>query len=154
MTTVDQHPPSGRAEMSLLGRSFVLLLILGVCQLLLGSLAFSLAGRSGLWASLVAFLTSVVGGWMALLVVDFLGWLLRDEAAAFAPAVFGMLVRGGVSLSVCAIAYGFRFSVSQQGLAFYVLAFYMVTLAVETGFAVRQFSEMNFRARHTAKGQA
>lgn len=155
MSTIDDHPRGADSVvMSLLKRSLFLLIVLVLCGFILGAIAFSRDGHAGLSASNTALLTSVVGGWLALLVGDFLGWLLSKEVAAFAHAVFGMLVRASVSLAVCAVAYGFQFSVSEHGLVFYVLAFYMVTLTVETGFSVRQLSTVDFVASDSAKGQA
>lgn len=139
MATGKADPPNLPAGFSLFKRSAYLLLCLLMLEIPLGGIAFSLGGLAGLTASLVALLSCVAGGFIALVVGDVLGAILVDEVAAFAHCVFGMLVRAAVGLSVCAVAYGFKFSVSEHGLVYYVLVFYMMTLAVETVFAVRQF---------------
>ena len=88
-----------------------------------------------------ALLTCVFGGCLALACGDFFCWLLHKQFAGFAQAVFGMMIRGGVSLGACALVYGFGLPASQHGFVFYVLVFYMITLSLETVMAVRQFSD-------------
>jgi hypothetical protein len=141
-----------RWRLSLLKRSSILLACLFLVEILLGGLAFAIDGSAGLSASLFALFSCVVGGLLALLVGDALVAILAEEVASFAQAVFGMLVRAAFGLGVCMIAYGFGLSVSEKGLAFYVLAFYMVTLTVETGFAVRQFGRSGLAVSPRVEG--
>lgn len=130
--------------LSLLRRGAILLGCLMLFEIPLGSIAFFVDRFGGVSATLAALFSSVVGGLLALAVSDLMSRLLRDEMVAFAQAVSGMLVRVAVGLAVCAVAYGFRISVSGYGLVYYVLVFYMLTLAVETGFVVRQYGGVRF----------
>lgn len=144
----------GLPKWSLLKRFFLLLLILALLEIPLGLLAFSVDGWPGVSASMAALLSCLIGGWVALAVCDFLTWLLKDEFAAFAGVVAGMLIRAGIGLAVCALAYGLRLPAARHGLVFYVLAFYMLALAVESWFAIRRFSDMEVVALSTGKEQA
>jgi hypothetical protein len=59
------------------------------------------------------------------------------EMALFNMLV-GMFVRMFVPLGVCLMIYARRGVLVDAGLVFYVLIFYMISLAIETGFLVRQ----------------
>lgn len=125
--------------LSIFRRGAVLILFLLLLEVPIGATAFFIEGTGGLWASLVAMIACGVGGLLALVLCDLLAVTLRDELVAFAQAVSGMLGRAAIGLGVCAIGYGLALPVSESGLAFYVLAFYMLTLAVETAFLVQEF---------------
>lgn len=145
MTTPANQPPGQILPpvrpSSFLKRSLGLLIALLGAQVLLGSLALATGSTGSLLASFAALLTSIAGGCIALMMGDFLCWLLHQQFAGFAQAVCGMLVRASVSLGACAVVYGFSLGPAQHGFVFFVLVYYMVTLTVETVFAVRQFSE-------------
>ena len=131
-------------SMSLLKRCLILVACLTILEILLGAIALLLDGTNGLFATLVALLSSFVGGFLALVLGDVTARRLREEMVAFAQAVSGMFVRATVGLVVCGVAYGFSLPVSNNGLVYYVLAFYMLTLAVETWFLVSQSARPAF----------
>lgn len=132
------HATAREPGMSLLKRSLFLLACLALLEVLLGGVGLFLDGARGLSATLIALFSSLFGGFVALVISDMMAKRLRDEMVAFAQAVSGMFVRVTVGLVVYAVAYGFKLPISGNGLVYYLLAFYMLTLAVETGFLVWQ----------------
>jgi hypothetical protein len=90
-------------------------------------------GTPGLWAAAVAALICLAAGMMALGLIERL-----SASNPLASALGGMTLRMVVPLSAVAAVYWWDGPLTETGMVFYVLAFYMITLAVETYLAVRK----------------
>jgi hypothetical protein len=90
-------------------------------------------GMPGLWAAAVAALICLAAGMMALGLIERL-----SASNPLASALGGMTLRMVVPLSAVAAVYWWDGPLTETGMVFYVLAFYMITLAVETYLAVRK----------------
>ena len=90
-------------------------------------------GMLGLWAAAVAALICLAAGMMALGLIEGL-----SASNPLASALGGMTLRMVVPLSAVAAVYWWDGPLAETGMVFYVLAFYMITLAVETYLAVRK----------------
>ena len=97
-------------------------------------IAFSASGQAGLIAGLFAALVCLVPG----LVTLALGEVFRGPNFALFNVLFGMLIRMGVPLAVCAAVYALGGPLVDGGMVFSLLAFYPVMLLVETLLLVAQ----------------
>ena len=109
-----------------------------IASVLLGYIAIApvavwTQGTPGLWSAAVAALICLVAGMMALGLVERLS--TRNPLASL---LGGMAVRMVVPLSAIAAVYSWGGPLAETGMVFYVLAFYMITLAAETYWAVRK----------------
>lgn len=108
---------------SLLGSAAVILPIASAWQAVSGVLSAAVAG-----------VTCLVGGLMALLPVA----RGRGPNQILAQVLWAMMARMGVPLLVCVIVYVRRGRLAEAGFVYYLLAFYLVTLIVETVLQVGQ----------------
>ena len=105
--------------------------VLAVSYLVLAPFAYRLQGGSGLSAAAVAAvvcLVSAIGGML-------LSQCLGGPNHAIAGVLSGMMLRMGLPLAVCMIVYLQSGALAEAGFVFYVLAFYLVTLAIDTWMA-------------------
>src|SRR6185369_3805902 len=99
-----------------------------VLWLLLAPLAYTISGPMGLAAAAVGAGLCVFGAELALAIAA----CFRGPAAAMYGMMLGMLVRMTIPL-ILGVTLQLKSSVlAEAGMVFYLLAFYMVTLAVET----------------------
>ncbi|MHB0955307.1 MAG: hypothetical protein ACYC6N_01170 [Pirellulaceae bacterium] len=84
--------------------------------------------QAGIISALVAWVTCFVSGWMAL----HLARLFKGPRNVVPQVLLGMLPRMGIPLGVCMIVYLRGGSIAEAGFVYYILAFYFVTLVVET----------------------
>jgi len=107
--------------------------LLGSAAVILPS-AHAWQAGSGVLSAAVAGVTCLVAGLMALL----LGACCRGPNQILAQVLLAMMARMGVPLLVCVIVYVQRGRLAEAGFVYYLLAFYLVTLIVETVLQVGQ----------------
>lgn len=112
-------------------------LLLGGCvmlvALLIAPFAVGKSGSAGLAGLAIAAAICLVAGWIA----ESLALMLHDRVMPLAAMLLGMAVRMLPPLGVCLVLAA-RGSSGRDHLAFivYLLAFYLVTLALETWLTV------------------
>ncbi len=111
-------------------------LALLVCFALLGPISFHLAGSSGLLASALAAGLCALCYALAALV----GSVLDEPDQLIARVLLSMLIRMGVPLAFCFVLYFRPGPLTQAGFVYYLLAFYMAGLLVDTLFSVVQLN--------------
>jgi hypothetical protein len=120
-----------RARLKSLGplaQSAFIALALLIGWLLLAPLAYSVSGMSGLQVSLLAGAICWLGAQFSLLISQ----LVRGEEVIFPRLVLGMTARAMVPLVLGTGLQLKNAQLASAGLIFYVLVFYMVTLAADT----------------------
>ena len=90
--------------------------------------AFIARDRAGATSAAVALVTCLVSGLLALGLVR----LFRGPNGVVPQVLLGMLPRMGIPLAVCMLVHLQGGAVADAGFVYYVLAFYFVTLVVET----------------------
>ncbi len=101
---------------------------------LLGAIGFQSAGWPGLEAAAVAAGVCLLGGVTALAASS----AIRGPEAVLYSVVFGMFFRMGFPLFVGGYLHWKGGSLAQAGVLFYILVFYLLTLAVDTILIVKQ----------------
>lgn len=105
---------------------------LGCCAVA-GPAAFLLSGRMGLGAACLAALSCYLGATGALLLAH---WF-RGPKNLLPRVLGGMFLRMTVPLAAVLGVQLTRSPLAEAGFVYYLLMFYLVTLAVETGLRVR-----------------
>lgn len=106
------------------------------CSLLLwlaaAPLADWLSGADGLWAAAAAAAATLVGGLVALVLAS----LFRGPTAAMQGMLVGMLARMVLPMAIGVALHLKVRALADAGMIFYLLVFYMATLALETALAL------------------
>ena len=124
----------GRTLRSLVAaRGAQLLIVIATSYLALAPLAYALGGGTGLLASAIAAVVCLLAGAGALVV----GNLFPGPQSVAIGALAGMLVRMAAPLLFVVIVYSQGGPLVEAGLVFYLLAYYLITLAAETWMSVR-----------------
>jgi hypothetical protein len=89
---------------------------------------YALHQRWGAISAAVAWATCVVAGLMA----QGLVWVRRAADGHGTYALWGMIARMGIPLLACLLVYWRGGPLAQAGFVYYLLAFYFVTLIVQT----------------------
>jgi len=95
---------------------------------ILAPIAYSLAAVDGLWAVAVALAATLAGGLIALL----LAALVRGPAAPMYGMLVGMMARMTVPMAIGVTLQLKVEWLADAGMIFYLLVFYLATLALET----------------------
>lgn len=123
--------PTLRARLKSLGpvaQSAFIALALLVVWLAVAPLAYGVSGMPGLQVSLLAALICWLGAQFSLLI----SLLIRGDEVIFQRLVLGMTARAMVPLVLGTGLQLKNAQLASAGLIFYVLVFYMVTLAADT----------------------
>ena len=110
---------------------FSLVIALLACAL---PVAYLLDGRSGMLAAGLAAAVCLAPSAFVLLAAN----RIRGPHRAMAALAIGMLLRLGLTLGACIAIYHRGGVLAESGFAFYILIFYMITLAADTVFLVSQ----------------
>jgi hypothetical protein len=107
-----------------------------VAALLLAAVAVgsALDGAVGIQAAALAAIVCLSGSLLGLLIVN----LARRRGQMLAGVLMSMAPRMGLPLGFCLLMHLRGGALVEAGIVFYVLAFYIVTLAVETWLLVDQ----------------
>jgi hypothetical protein len=120
----------------------------GAVALLLSPFAMVRSGSGGMTGLAIAAVICLVAGWVA----EALACLLQRSVSPLGVMLLGMTVRMLPPLGVCLVlaAQGAR---GREHLAFicYLLAFYLVTLALETWLTVKRISLTSSNLNHSAR---
>jgi hypothetical protein len=103
------------------------------CSAVAGPVAFLLSGRVGLLAACLAALSCYLGALGALLLAN---WF-RGPKNLLPRVLAGMSLRMTIPMAAVLGVQLSRSPLAEAGFVYYVLMFYLVTLAVETGLWVR-----------------
>ena len=114
------------------GRIALLALFLAAVVLAVSPLAFFLSQSGGIAAAALA----AVFVWFASALGMALGQMVRGPNQAMYNLLISMIVRMSVPLVACFLAYLSGSQLAKDGFAFYVAAFYLLALPVDTLFAV------------------
>jgi hypothetical protein len=90
--------------------------------------AYMARERAGATSAAVALVTCLVSGLLALGLVR----LFRGPNNVVPQVLLGMLPRMGIPLAVCMMVHLRGGAIADAGFVYYILAFYFVTLVVET----------------------
>ena len=126
------HVPRSLRPSSFAARVWLLLaagVLLGVP---LGIVAFLRDGKAGLGAVALAAVLCVAPGLASLKFAD----LFRGPQAAMLAMTLSMLLRMAIALGACLAIYRLGGPLTQAGFVFYLLIYYLATLAVETALVV------------------
>ncbi len=124
------------SRLGLAAQAGILCAIVSVVALPLALAAYAISGLPGVVAALVAACVCLLGGEIAL---GLCGLLARRHDALYA-VLAGMLARTSVPLLLGLGLHVLMPSLTQAGLFFYFLAFYLVILTSETILAVAHAS--------------
>ncbi len=122
------------AGLGLVAQSAVIGCALLVVWLLLAPLAIGVSGTFGLQAALLAALCCWLGAQFSLLIAA----LIRGGASLLQRILLGLVARAMFPLVVGTALHIRNPELATAGLIFYVLVFYMVTLAVDTALLIAQ----------------
>lgn len=92
--------------------------------------AYMARDRAGATSAAVALVTCLVSGLLALALG--LVRLFRGPNNVVPQVLLGMLPRMGIPLAVCMLVHLQGGAIADAGFVYYILAFYFVTLVVET----------------------
>jgi hypothetical protein len=109
-----------------------LVAITALAYAIIAPLAYHLHGYDGLRAAGVACLVCLVGAVVALFVSD----AFQNEKFAFAGVLVGTAARMVLPMLTCGAVCWRGGPLAEAGMAFYLVVFYMIILAVETWVAV------------------
>ena len=101
-----------------------------VCALLL-PIAYQWKGSPGGWSAAIAGGVCWISGLIAL-------WLVRkdEDPTSVGRMLWGMLPRMGIPLAACLGVHIHGGTLAKSGFVYYILVFYLVMLAVETGLMI------------------
>jgi len=115
-------------QLGLVAQAGALCAVLAVLWALVSPLAFSLSGVAGLWAVAVGAGATLLGGLVALLLAS----LCYGPAAPMYGMLVGMMARMIVPMAIGVVVQLKVEWLADAGMIFYLLVFYMATLALET----------------------
>lgn len=110
------------------GRTSVLVGVLGTVGSVLVSGAAVVHGWAGAVTAATAWCICLTGGVLSLRLCE----CRRDPEHVMQQVMWGLLLRMGLPLLACVGAYLHGGMLAQAGFVYYIMAFYFVTLAVET----------------------
>jgi hypothetical protein len=110
------------------GRALLLLGSLLVSAAVVVPCAYAAEQHWGVLSAVVAMATCLGGGFLALWLVQ----LCQGPGSVMPQVLLGMFARMGIPLLVCIIVYLQGGRLAEAGFVYYLLAFYFVTLIVET----------------------
>ncbi|MBN2475769.1 MAG: hypothetical protein JXB62_14250 [Pirellulales bacterium] len=119
-------------RLGLAARVGVLLSVAAVTYAIAASVGWHVSGPVGLGASAVAAGVCLLGATLALVI----SYWLRDPASALYGMLFGMLFRMGIPLAFAVAIHLWGGVLAEAGVLYYLVAFYPVTLAVETALSL------------------
>lgn len=115
-------------QLGLVAQAGALCAVVAVLWAAVSPLAYSLSGVAGLWAAAVGAGATLLGGLIALLLAS----LCRGPAAPMYGMLVGMMARMVVPMAI-GVAVQLKVEwLADAGMIFYLLVFYMATLALET----------------------
>ncbi len=115
-------------RLGLAARAAVLVSAVALTYAVVAPVGWNISGSVGLRTSGVAAGVCLLGAALALVV----SYRLRDPASALYGMLFGMLLRMGIPLAFAAGVYLEDGVLAENGVLYYLVAFYPVTLGVET----------------------
>lgn len=115
-------------RLGLAARAAILVSVVALTYAVAGPVGWHVSGAMGLWASGVAAGVCLLGATLALVV----SYRLRDPQRALTGMLLGMLLRMGIPLGFAAGMFLFGGVLAEAGVFYYLVAFYLVTLAAET----------------------
>jgi hypothetical protein len=119
-------------QLGLLAQAVALCALLALLWCLLAPLAYGLSGANGLWAAAVGAAATLSGGLVALALIS----LCQGPQAALASMLLGMMARMVLPLAI-GVALTLKVTwLADAGMIFYLLVFYLVTLALETAITL------------------
>jgi hypothetical protein len=110
------------------GQALILLGALSGSAVMVIPVAYMARERAGATSAAVALVTCLVSGLLALGLVR----LFRGPNNVVPQVLLGMLPRMGIPLAVCMMVHLRGGAIADAGFVYYILAFYFVTLVVET----------------------
>jgi hypothetical protein len=129
------QPPFTLAGRRLAARVGLFVVVMLLAAAVAAPVGWMLSGRSGLGCVIAAAGVCTLAGVAALTIHELFlqpQWLLLDVAAGF-------LLRMGVPLAFCMIVHLRGGALAEAGLAVYVLAFYLASLAAGTALSLPRF---------------
>ncbi len=118
----------GRLSASAAGRAAILVGWFVAAGGVLAPAAYLVRGPVGLMGVGAAWAVCLVSGLLALLPAE----LFRHPDLAVPRVLLGMFPRMGLPLAACMLVYLRKGMLAESGFVYYIIAFYFVTLAVET----------------------
>jgi hypothetical protein len=115
-------------QLGLVAQAAALCALLAGLWCVVAPLAYSLSGVAGLWAAAVGAGATLLGGFIALL----LAATCYGPAAPMYGMLLGMMARMVVPMAIGVIVQLRVELLADAGMIFYLLGFYMATLALET----------------------
>lgn len=122
------------ARLGPLGRFLLLALTLSVALAIVLSVAFALEGLPGCYSAIVAAVVVWVSSALGLAIGD----VLRRSGQTWASLLFGMAVRMLLPLAACVLVQLNVGALADAGFVYFVLAFYLIALPLDTLLAVVQ----------------
>ncbi len=122
------------ARLGLPAQSLFVVAALGGVYGLLAPLAYGVSGTQGLLAALVAAVVCWVGALFSLLISA----MVRGSVTVMHRMLFGMTARAMAPLVLGTGLHMNDAALASAGLIFYVIVFYMVTLAADTALLLAQ----------------
>ncbi len=110
------------------GRVIILVTLMLITAALIGPLAYAWHGWEGVTSAAVAMGVCLASGLLAMWLAE----LFRHPDQAVPQVLLGMFPRMGIPLIACMLVYLQRGMLADAGFVYYIMAFYFVTLAVET----------------------
>jgi len=120
------------AELHLAGRCAVVGVTLIVALVIALPIAYALTGVSGIWSAVAAAGTILVSSIASLLMSE----MFRRPDEAMWALMLSMAVRMSLPMAVCLLVLMQGGPLGSGGFVFFVLAFYLVALPIETLLAV------------------
>jgi len=115
-------------RLGLVARAAVLVSAVALTYAVAAAVAWNLSGTAGLQASAVAAGVCLFGAALALVVSH----RFRDPESVLYGVLFGMLLRMGIPLAFAVYIFLEGGGLAEAGVLYYFVAFYPVTLGVET----------------------
>ncbi len=123
-------------RLGLTGRCLLLALLILAALAVIGPLAAMLFGSLGFSAAVVA----AVAVWFAAAAGNITNELFASRGQSAAGILVGMMMRMIFPLVMCLVVQLNDGKLAESGFVFYVLAFYLVVLPLDTGLAVLRMS--------------
>jgi hypothetical protein len=143
MSQIDRRRPTGVSRIvralstGWWVRPAILIGALLATALVVGPVAYWRAGLPGVFSAGVACVTCLVSGLLAL-------WLVQMSSGpekSIQQVLLGMAPRMGIPLTAVVIVQLIDGTLANSGFAYYLLAFYFITLAIETVLMARSLPD-------------
>lgn len=129
--------PAGGGQLGSWGRVGLVLAGILLAWLICSAVGHEIYGWPGVVAASVAAVISAVCGGVSQAIID----RLQAQGQALVAMAVGMALRMGVPLGIGLFWQMRESPLAQAGAIYYLLAYYLVTLAIETVLAVRQLQQ-------------